>query len=91
MSKIKVNVNENAIDNEYYKIYKIIMKDGGIVEQKTDDRDFFIDSLKYYEKFGMEILCKDYDLLEEGSIVTEYEKKWRDRNKSIYYVKAKFR
>jgi len=71
--------------------YKIIMKDGGIVEQKTDDRDFFIDSLKYYEKFGMEILCKDYDLLEEGSIVTEYEKKWRDRNKSIYYVKAKFR
>ncbi|BFL72618.1 MULTISPECIES: tRNA (guanosine(46)-N7)-methyltransferase TrmB [Anaerococcus] len=71
--------------------YKIIMKDGGIVEQKTDDRGFFDDSLKYYEDFGMEILYKNYDLLEEESIVTEYEKKWRDRNKPIYYAKAKFR
>lgn len=70
--------------------YKVIMKDGGIVEQKTDDRDFFDDSLKYYEDFGMEVLESDYDLREEKSIVTEYERKWRDREKPIHYARAKF-
>ena len=37
MSKIKVNVNENAIDNEYYKIYKIIMKDGKSFQLSKED------------------------------------------------------
>ena len=71
--------------------YKAIIKESGVVEQKTDDRDFFDDSLRYYQDYGMEILDKDYDLVEEKSIVTEYERKWRDRQKPIYYAKAKFK
>ena len=71
--------------------YKKIIKNQGIIEQKTDDLSFFEDSLKYYEDFGLEILEAEYDLPEEKSIVTEYEKKWRERNKPIYYAKAKFK
>lgn len=71
--------------------YKKIIKKQGIIEQKTDDLPFFEDSLKYYEDFGLEILEAEYDLPEEKSIVTEYEKKWRERNKPIYYAKAKFK
>lgn len=71
--------------------YKKIIKNQGILEQKTDDLPFFEDSLKYYEDFGLEILKAEYDLPEEKSIVTEYERKWRERNKPIYYAKAKFK
>ncbi len=71
--------------------YKKIIKDQGIIEQKTDDLPFFEDSLKYYEDFGLEVLEAEYDLPEEKSIVTEYEKKWRERDKPIYYAKAKFK
>lgn len=70
--------------------YQKIIKNEGIIEQKTDDLDFFKDSLKYYEDFGLEILESNYDLPEEESIVTEYERKWRERKKAIYYAKAKF-
>lgn len=75
----------------FLKTYKNIIKDSGIIEQKTDDRDFFDDSLEYYEDFGLEILKKDYNLDEEESIVTEYERKWRDRGKPIFYAKARFK
>ena len=70
--------------------YQKIIKNEGIIEQKTDDLDFFKDSLKYYKDFGLEILESNYDLPEEESIVTEYERKWRERKKPIYYAKAKF-
>lgn len=74
----------------FLNIYKDIIKDGGIIEQKTDDKDFFLDSLEYYKDFPLEILEVDYKLDMEKSIVTEYEKKWRDRGKDIYYCKVKF-
>jgi len=70
--------------------YQKIIKNEGIIEQKTDDLDFFKDSLKYYEDFGLEILESNYNLPEEKSIVTEYERKWRERKKPISYAKAKF-
>lgn len=71
--------------------YEKIIKSNGIIEQKTDDLPFFEDSLKYYEDFGMEVLESNFDLPEEKSIVTEYERKWRDRQKPIYYAKTKFK
>ena len=70
--------------------YQKIIKNEGTRDQKTDDLDFFKDSLKYYEDFGLEILESNYNLPEEKSIVTEYERKWRERKKPIYYAKAKF-
>lgn len=72
--------------------YKKILKNGGEVEFKTDDRPFFEDSLEYFESEGFEILEKNFDLKEEDkpdNIVTEYEKKWRSLNKPINYARVK--
>lgn len=71
--------------------YDKIIKSQGIIEQKTDDLRFFEDSLKYYEEYGLEILESNFDLAEQESIVTEYERKWRDHQKPIYYAKARFK
>lgn len=72
--------------------YVKILKNGGLVEFKTDDRPFFEDSLDYFEENGFEILDYTFDLTEEykaDNIVTEYERKWRKRDIPINYLKAK--
>lgn len=74
------------------KIYKNIMKNGSIIEFKTDDKPFFIASLKYFENEGFEIIYKTFDLRleeKEDNIVTEYEAKWRSQNIPINYLKAR--
>ncbi len=75
----------------FLELYEKIIKPGAIIEQKTDDRPFFDDSLIYFEESGLELLESDYNLAEEDSIVTEYERKWRDRDMPIHYAKAKFK
>lgn len=39
----------------------------------------------------MEIIEVNRNLAEEKSIVTEYERKFRNKNMPIFYVKAKFK
>lgn len=72
--------------------YKNIIKEGAILEMKTDNRDFFEDSLEYFEENNLEILEKNFDLsLEDSQIISEYERKWRERNIKICYAKVRFR
>lgn len=74
------------------KIYKKILKNGGEIEFKTDDLDFFNDSLKYFEKENFKIIEKSYDLKlddKKDNIVTEYEAKWRSLEVPIKYAKIK--
>lgn len=72
--------------------YKKIVKKGAILELKTDNRDFFDDSLKYFEDYGLEILKKDYDIsVEESKVLTEYERKWRKKSIPICFVRARFK
>ena len=75
----------------FLEVYEKVIKPGAIIEQKTDNREFFDDSLKYYENFGMKVLETSFDLDEADSIVTEYERKWRDRDMPIHYAKARFK
>lgn len=76
----------------FLEIYKKILKKGSIIQLKTDDLDFFEDSLKYFEDSGFEKIEVDYDKKIEGEdyIVTEYESKWRSRNIPIKFAKFKF-
>ncbi|MDU6792279.1 MAG: tRNA (guanosine(46)-N7)-methyltransferase TrmB, partial [Anaerococcus sp.] len=69
----------------FLKLYQVICMSGAESELKTDNEDFFEGSLTYMEDFGMEIIKVDRDLDEENSIVTEYERKFRDRNMPIFY------
>lgn len=76
----------------FLRMYKNILKNGGEIEYKTDNRDFFEDSLVYFEKMGFEIIEKTRDLKPEDkpdNIVTEYEEKWRGMGVPICYAKIK--
>lgn len=74
--------------------YREFLADGGIVEFKTDDKDLFFDSLKYFPAAGFEIMeTAEYTLdtvhLSPLPIISEHERKYLDEGKTIRYCKAK--
>lgn len=73
-------------------VYKKILKVGSEIVFKTDQRGFFDDSIKYFERNGFELLDISYDLGVddiEDHIITEYEAKWRANGDRIHYLRAK--
>lgn len=72
--------------------YKKLLKEGGRILQKTDDRDFFEFSLEEYAACGFDLENVTYNLHENGNpswnIVTEYEQKWVERGLPIHRVEA---
>ena len=77
----------------FLETYKRLLKKGGKIVQKTDDRDFFEFSLEEYKACGFALDEVSYNLHENGNpdwnIVTEYEQKWVDRGLPIHRVVAK--
>ena len=83
--------NKRRLSHEnFLKLYEKICKPEAELELKTDNEEFFDASLLYMEDFDIKILEVDRNLSEENSIVTEYERKFRNKNMPIYYLKAKF-
>lgn len=74
------------------EIYKKILKENSTIDLKTDDLDFFKDSIDYFEKTGFEITELDYNLSadKDGNIVTEYESKWRSQGVDIKFLRARW-
>jgi tRNA (guanine-N7-)-methyltransferase len=76
----------------FLQVYKKLLKKGGKILQKTDDRDFFDFSLEEYKACGFGLENVTYNLHENGNpewnIVTEYEQKWVDRGLPIHRVEA---
>ena len=76
----------------FLNVYKKLLKDGGCVIQKTDNRDFFDFSLEEYTACGFDIENVSYNLHEHGNpswnIVTEYEQKWVEQGLPIHRVEA---
>ena len=76
----------------FLQVYKKLLKKGGRILQKTDDRDFFDFSLEEYKACGFDLENVTYNLHENGNpewnIVTEYEQKWVDRGLPIHRVEA---
>ena len=76
----------------FLEAYKKLLKKGGRILQKTDDRDFFEFSLEEYKACGFALENVTYDLHEGGNpewnIVTEYESKWVERGLPIHRVEA---
>ena len=75
--------------------YKKLLKVGGRILQKTDDRNFFEFSLGEYEACGFALENVTYDLHEGGNpdwnVVTEYEQKWVERGLPIHRVEAVYK
>ena len=78
----------------FLEAYKKLLKVGGKIIQKTDDRDFFEFSLEEYKACGLRLENCTYDLHAQGNpewnIVTEYESKWVERGLPIHRVEAVF-
>ncbi len=76
----------------FLNVYKKLLKKGGVIYQKTDDRDFFEFSLEEYKTCGFELSELTFNLHEKGNpewnIVTEYERKWVERGLPIHRVCA---
>jgi tRNA (guanine-N7-)-methyltransferase len=73
-------------------MYKKLLKKGGKIIQKTDNREFFDFSLEEYEACGYKLENVNYNLHENGNpvgnIVTEYESKWVAQGLPIHRVEA---
>ena len=76
----------------FLAMYETLLKAGGKVIQKTDDRPFFDFSLDEYRACGFELTELSFNLHEngnpDGNIVTEYEQKWVERGLPIHRVVA---
>lgn len=72
--------------------YAKLLKQGGEIVQKTDDRDFFEFSLREYAAVGFQIKTAEYDLHKNGNppgnVITEYEQKWVEQGKPIHLAIA---
>lgn len=67
--------------------YKEFLKPGGKIYFKTDDDNLFLESLKYFEECGFEIVQKTFDLHAEKdfweNIETEHEKMFSEQGIKI--------
>ena len=77
--------------SRFLRIYKNILVDGGLIKQKTDDKNFFEFSLNEFIENGFDILFHTDNLHENGTvgILTEYERKFVSQSLPIYALTAK--
>ncbi len=84
--------SQRLTHRNFLEVYKKLLKKGGRIVQKTDDRDFFEFSLGEYEACGFALEEVTFDLHERGNpawnIVTEYEQKWVERGLPIHRAVA---
>lgn len=77
---------------KYLKRYSAILKDGGVIRQKTDDKTLFEYSLESYSQNGFMLKEVSLDLhnsyYKDDNIMTEYEKNFAEKGYPIYSVMA---
>ncbi len=75
----------------FLKLYQEILIDNGEIELKTDNRNFYEYSLISLNNFGYKFLEVNLNLHENNTeeiITTEYEEKFKQLGKTIYYLKV---
>jgi tRNA (guanine-N7-)-methyltransferase len=74
--------------------YKTVLKKGGILRFKTDNAGLFDFSLEEFEAMGLPMSNLTRDLhnspLNEGNIMTEYERAWSEKGYPIHAVTVTF-
>ena len=75
--------------------YQTVLKKGGILRFKTDNVGLFDFSLEEFAAMGLEMTDLTRDLhnspLNEGNIMTEYERAWSKKGFPIHAVTVKFK
>lgn len=75
----------------FLQIYKGLLRAGGRIIQKTDDKDFYLFSLESYAAAGYKILSVCEDLKNnpvDGDIETEHELRFKRQGKAIFRIAA---
>lgn len=84
--------NRRLTHVKFLDMYERMLADGGVVEQKTDNPDFFKFSLESYAERGWEILFLTRDLYGgdvDDNIATEYERRFVSQGMPINKVIAR--
>jgi tRNA (guanine-N7-)-methyltransferase len=83
--------NRRLTKDSLIEAYRDFLIPGGEVLQKTDDKDFFDYSFNQFLKFGftVEDVSKKIESGEIANVETEYEKKFRAQNMSVYALRAR--
>ena len=78
----------------FLKIYDILLKKDGRIEQKTDSAEFFDYSLNRFREAGFVVTDVTFDLhhspYAEGNIVTEYEANFAAKGMPIFRAVARY-
>ncbi|HET7579871.1 MAG TPA: tRNA (guanosine(46)-N7)-methyltransferase TrmB [Bacillales bacterium] len=77
----------------YLALYKKVLKPGGEIHLKTDNRGLFDYSLESFREYGMTVENVSRNLHEsgmEGNVMTEYEEKFSGKGHPIYRCEARF-
>lgn len=83
--------NRRLTNPAFLRIYKRILKKGGKIFFKTDNRKFFEYSVVSFSSSGFRVDDLSLDLHADDyadNIETEYEKMFSDRGMSIYYAEV---
>lgn len=86
----KRHENRRLTSKEYLDIYKKLLKDNGIIEFKTDNKNLYEYSLESIKNNNFNIDFTTEDLHSENidNIMTEYEEKFSSKGNNIYMIKA---
>lgn len=76
----------------FLTLYRALLCEGGMIEQKTDSRPFFDYSQRMYRENGFEVVDATYDLhaseYAKDNIVTEYERRFTDMGLPVCFCRA---
>ena len=87
------NANKRLTSPIFLEHYKHILRDGGLIEFKTDNRGLFDYSVETFPAAGFELKAVSYDLhkdekLMKDNIMTEYEAKFSAKGNPIFMLRA---
>lgn len=78
--------NRRLTYKTFLEKYRMLLKEGGVIHQKTDDKEFFGFSLEQYALCGFDVINITYDLHSEKdreNVTTEYEERFAEAGKKI--------
>lgn len=87
----KKYASHRLTNKRFLDIYRLLMKDGAEIHQKTDNMHFFEYSIEQFSQCGFALKNVTFDLHNSGyenNIMTEYEKRFTDLGQPIYRLEA---
>ncbi len=89
----KRHAKRRLTHRNYLEKYRKLLKQGGEIHFKTDNRALFDFSVEEFNYLNMKVLDLSYDLHAENrpdNIMTEYEKKFSAKGEKICYARVMF-